>query len=135
MSENEINQRLAIRFPEMLAMNRSRAAQFGARWGTRVRTDQAINPEARPERSWMLRRVNQETAYEYWVDITFTDDGGGQPTTRTVRVQSDRNLTYEQIYARAGDVFNDIAERYKKFQGLVIHDDTMFLVVYATRRS
>lgn len=134
-TEEQIRRHLAMTRPEMLPMNIARAAEFGYRWGNRVRSDQAINPDQRPVRSWMMRDSDQTPAYRFWVDVDFGIDETGTRNVRTVAIESERNLTYEQIYERASALFLEIAERYERFRGLPITDQTIFLLVHATRRS
>lgn len=134
-TEAQIQERLG-RWPvDIRGGGAGRAAELGARWGSRIRHDQASNVDARAPRSWLIVRPNTPSAYRWYIDVDFGVGPDGTRNVRTVVVDTDRIPSYTELYELAEQVYRDVSENYRRFRELELSDETLFTVVFATRRS
>jgi hypothetical protein len=134
-TEREIRQHLARVHGEVRSQERTRAAELGARWGSRVNTLQNLAPDARIERSWMIRNNQLETAYRFTITFEFCDEDGEITGANTVLVTSSKNLTLKELFELGQATYAEIAGQYERFRQMPLDEACNQRVLLAERRS
>lgn len=135
LSEAQIASHLALHHGDVRAQERSRAAEYGARWGSRITGFSANRPTDRPPREWFLRNSNLTSAYRYTVTVTHYDPFGQITGYNTVLVDSSKQLTLPEIWKEVQTTYAGLANQYARFRQMPIDKDSTFELLLAERRS
>jgi hypothetical protein len=134
-SQADIASHLETYHGDVRAQERGNAAVLGARWGSRIRLDQDLNPTGRMQRSWMMRNQYLPLAYRYTVLVPVLAGGGFSGGFRTIVIDSGKQLNYPDIWALAEATFQAIAPGSESMRYNPIDPEGEMQILLAERRS